>query len=290
MASEVRYVIITPARDEGEFIERTIKSVGAQTVKPIEWMIVNDGSSDNTGEIIERAAKQHPWISVLHRKDRGFRNSAGGEVDAFYDGFNRLKSKNVDFIVKLDADLSFNKDYFEKCFEYFRNIPDLGMAGGMIYHNIKGKLVLDTHPQFHIRGATKIYKKECWSKIGGILNIPGWDTIDEVKANMLGWKTISFPDLPLVQHRFTGAPVGLWRDSMKNGLANYISGYHPVFMLFKCLKRIINKPYFIGSLGLFIGFASGYLKGTPKVEDKAVINYLRTQQIRRMLFRPSIWK
>jgi glycosyltransferase involved in cell wall biosynthesis len=290
MEQKERYVIITPVRDEEKYIALTIESVINQTVKPLEWVIVNDGSSDNTGRIIDEYASQYSWIRAAHRENRGFRKAGGGVIEAFYDGYNSLKSREWDFIVKLDGDLSFENDYFERCLEHFRRDPELGIGGGSIYNAVNGSLKFEKVPVFHVRGATKIYKRDCWKAIGGILNIPGWDTIDEVKANMLGWKTKSFSELKVIHHRYTGTAEGLWRNSIKNGMANYISGYHPLFMFLKCLKRTLQKPYIVGAAGLFYGFISGYIKKIPQVDDKALIDYLRKQQMNKLLLKPTIWK
>jgi len=289
-AKDIHYVVITPARDESLYIEKTIESVASQTIKPVEWVIVNDGSTDDTGKIIDRYSNQYPWIHTIHRENRGFRKSGGGVIEAFYDGYNSLKSKDWDYVAKLDGDLSFGGDYFEKCFEYFKGNSKLGIAGGMVYHVINGVDKLEKNPSFHVRGATKIYKKECWDAIGGLIKSPGWDTLDEVKANMLGWETKSFPDLKLIHHRYTGNADGIWRNSVKNGTADYISGYHPLFMFLKCTKRFFQKPYIIGSAGHFYGFLAGYIRNMPQVNDSRLINYLRRQQINRLFFRESIWK
>jgi biofilm PGA synthesis N-glycosyltransferase PgaC len=127
--SHTKYVIITPVRDEEEYIEATIESVCRQTTRPAEWFIVDDGSTDRTGEIIDRYAAQNSWIRPIHRKNRGFRKAGRGVMEAFYDGYNALPSNDWDFIVKLDGDLSFAPDYFEKCFEYFRRDSKLGIGG-----------------------------------------------------------------------------------------------------------------------------------------------------------------
>jgi hypothetical protein len=141
-----------------------------------------------------------------------------------------------------------------------------------------------------VRGATKIYKKECWNDIGKLLKSPGWDTLDEVKANMFGWETHSFQDLKIVHYRPTGTADGIWKNYVKNGLGGYISGYHPLFMIFKCIKRIFQKPYLIPSIGLIYGFISGYLNKVDQIDDKELIRYLRKQQLNRILFKKSIWK
>lgn len=290
MSSSIKYLIITPARDEEAHIEKTIQSVVAQTVQPAEWVIVNDGSTDRTRAIIEKYSAKHEWIRAIHREDRGFRKTASGVVEAFYEGLAHARLRDWGFIVKLDADLSFGDDYFDKCFQEFRANPKLGIGGGMIYGMIDGVCKWEPHPMFHVRGATKIYRRECWDAVGGLMRAPGWDTLDEVKANMLGWKTFTFQGLRVFHHRATGMADGAWRDSVKNGLANYISGYHPLFMLVKCLRRLCNRPYVLDSVGLMYGFLTGYADKTPRVDDPPLISYLRREQLRRLFMRSSIWK
>ena len=285
-----KYIIITPVRDEEAYIEKTIKSVVQQTIRPVEWVIVNDGSSDNTGNIIDKYANQHSWIHACHRENRGFRKAGGGVIEAFYEGYNKLQSTDWDYIVKLDGDLSFDKDYFKNCLLEFQKNPKLGVGGGTIYNLVDTSLIEEKSHSFHVRGATKIYKRDCWNNIGELIRAPGWDTLDEVKANMMGFETKSFSKLKLIQHRFTGAADGKWQNWVKNGMANYISGYHPLFMIIKCVKRIIQKPYFICSLGLFYGFCKGYLSNISQVNDKSLIAYLRKQQINKLLLKKSIWK
>jgi poly-beta-1,6-N-acetyl-D-glucosamine synthase len=285
-----KYVIITPARDEELHLRKTIESTLSQTILPAEWIIVNDGSQDSTGKIIDEYAAQYPWIRAVHRTNRGFRKAGGGVVDAFNDGYRELGSKDWDFIVKLDGDLSFEPDYFEKCFANFEREPRLGVGGGVMCYINDGIKSFELNPSFHVRGATKIYKRECWDAIGGFWPAPGWDTMDEVKASMLGWTTRSFPDLHLLHHRPTGAADGMWRDLVKNGRANYICGYHPIFMLAKCVRRLRYRPYLVGSAALLYGFVSGYLERVPQVDDRKTIRYLRQQQMALLTGRESIWK
>ena len=208
----VTYVIITPARDEEAYIEKTIDSVVSQTIIPREWIILDDGSTDRTGELADQAAKAHAWIKAIHRGNRGFRKAGGGVIEAFYEGYDSILATDWQFMVKLDGDLSFGTDYFEKCFARFAVNPKLGIGGGMIYGAVNGGLLPEPHPMFHVRGATKVYRKACWEAIGGLIQAPGWDTLDEVKANMLGWETSTFNDVQVVHHRPTGAADGTWRE------------------------------------------------------------------------------
>jgi biofilm PGA synthesis N-glycosyltransferase PgaC len=285
-----RYVIVTPVRDEEEHIESAIESVLGQSIRPVEWVIVNDGSADRTGEIADRYAAQHPWIHVVHRVNRGFRKSGGGVVEAFYDGYNSLRCKEWDFVVKLDGDLSFAPEYFEKCFGYFSRDPELGIGGGDIQHDIEGQFKVEKNPRFHVRGATKIYKKDCWEAIGGLWPAPGWDTIDEVKANMLGWKTYAFQDLKLFHHRFTGMAEGLFRDKVKHGVACYVSGYHPLFVAASCVLRLTKKPRITGSIGMMYGFLKAHVTRPSRLKDRSYFAYIRGQQLRRLCGMSTIWR
>ncbi|HEX4004993.1 MAG TPA: glycosyltransferase [Acidobacteriaceae bacterium] len=286
----MRYVIITPVRDEEQYLAGTIEAVSSQTVLPVEWVIVDDGSSDGTGEIADRYAAQYPWIHVIHRANRGFRKSGGGVMEAFYDGYRALQSSDWDFIVKLDGDLSFAQDYFEKCFEHFSRDAQLGIGGGVIVHSVDGVLKPEENPRFHVRGATKIYTRACWAAIDGLWPAPGWDTIDEVKANMLGCKTYAFPELHLTHHRFTGAEEGLVRDRVKHGVACYVSGYHPLFVAASCASRLLQKPRVIGSLSIMYGFLKAHVTRPPRLKDRSYFAYIRGQQLRRLCGMSTIWR
>ena len=290
MKENYLYVIISPVRDEEKYIAKTISSVVLQNVLPLRYIIVDDGSRDGTGAIIDDFAKRYSWITAIHRKDRGFRNSAGGEVDAFYDGFQLIENDPWDFVVKLDGDLSFEPDYFEKCFSFFDAAPTLGIGSGEIVNLDKGRLFAENDPDFHVRGAAKMYKRECWDALGGMYPINGWDTLDEVKANMLGWKTRCFSSLKIIQHRPTGKAVGSWKNAVKNGLGAHVAGYHPLYMAAKCIKRLFEKPYIVESVGLMFGFVKGAVTGLARVDDGELIRYLRCQQLRRLFLLPTIWK
>jgi len=285
-----KYVVVSPVRDEEAYLRFTIESMLAQTIRPAEWVIVNDGSTDNTGPILDEYAAKHSWIRAVHRVNRGFRKAGGGVVEAFNDGYRTLSTQDWQFVVKMDGDLTFEPDYFERCLENFQCEPQLGIGGGVICYIENGSKRIEFCPEFHVRGATKIYRRQCWEAIGGFWPAPGWDTMDEVKANMLGWGTRSFPDLHLHHHRYTGTADGIWAGMVKNGRANYVCGYHPLFMLAKCFLRLPKRPYVIGSIGLLYGFLSGYLKQIPQVDDLKTIGFLRRQQLGRLWGRETIWR
>ncbi len=286
------YVVITPVRNEASYITNTIESVAAQTLLPRRWVIVDDGSTDGTGSILEAASRRHLWMTVVRRPDRGFRKAGGGVVEAFYDGYSALRDVDWDFLVKLDGDLSFGPDFFERCLIHFADDPQLGIGGGTVFVEKEGRLKVDSpgDPPFHVRGATKIYRSACWQQVHPLVPAPGWDTIDEVRANMLGWRTRTFAAVPLVQHRATGAVNGEWPDWFKNGLANYVTGYHPLFMFAKCVKRLSCRPRIVASAALWVGFCSGYFRRQPLVAGEPAVSYLRRQQMRYLMGRPSIYR
>ena len=290
--SRPHYVVITPVRNEAGYIGNTIESMARQTLSPRQWVIVDDGSTDGTGDMLEAASRNFAWVTTVRRPDRGFRKSGGGVVEAFYDGYSALRESDWDFLVKLDGDVSFEPDYFERCLFLFGDDPTLGIAGGTICIMENGRLTVDSpgDPPFHVRGATKIYRTACWQQIQPLLPAPGWDTIDEVKANMRGWSTRTFGHISLVQHRATGASDGEWRNWFKNGRANYVAGYHPAFMLAKCMKRIARRPRFVAAAALWAGFCSGYVLRQSRFADDHAVRYLRQQQIRFLTLQPSIYR
>ena len=288
--NRLRYVIVTPVRNESPHIEHTLKSVMAQTVLPTRWIIVDDGSTDGTSEIADSYAAGRNWITVIHRADRGYRAAGGGVMQAFYCGYALLGDEQWDFIVKLDGDISCEQDYFERCLKIFADDGQLGIGGGTVCRLQAGGLKVEAigDPPFHVRGATKIYRRACWQRISPLVIGPGWDTIDEVKANLHGWTTRTFSEVVVVQHKPTGAADGSWRDSYKNGRGAYITGYHPLFMMAKCIRRALHRPFLVQSIGLFAGFCSGYLEALPRA-DEEVVRYLRKEQVRRLLLRSSLY-
>jgi biofilm PGA synthesis N-glycosyltransferase PgaC len=290
IGTNTRYVVVTPVRDEEAYLPLTIESMVRQTIRPEQWIIVNDGSKDSTGRIIDRAAEQHPWIRAVHRKDRGFRKWGAGIIEAFYDGFNQLACSDWDFMCKLDGDLSFEADYFESAFKRFQANSRIGIGGGILYHYEDEEIVFEKHPVFHVRGGVKIYRRACWEAIDGLWVGPGSDTVDEVKANMLGWTTTSFTELHLHHHRFTGASWGRWGGLVKDGKIDYVSGYHPLFLAVKSIVRLFRSPYLLGSFALVYGYVSAHLQRTPRVDDPKLIRYLRQQQLARLFGGETIWK
>ena len=286
----IKYVIVSPVRDEEEYVERTIDPVLSQTIRPAEWVIVDDGSRDGTARIIDHYAEKYSWIRAHHRVDRGERVPGTGVMEAFYDGYSRLHCQDWEFIVKLDGDVGLDPDYFQRCFDHLRKDPTLGMCGGTMYCPTDGKLTIERNPPFHVRGPISLYRRSCWNAIGGLHKMTGWDSLDEFQANRLGWRTKSFSEIKVIHYRPTGAVQGAWRDGIKMGKASYIAGYHPIFMAVKCAKRLVQKPFIVVAIAHAYGFLSGYLHRIPQVQDRELIQYIRKQQIRRLCFLDSIWK
>jgi glycosyltransferase involved in cell wall biosynthesis len=288
--NNTKYVVITPARNEEDNIEQTIKSMINQSVRPIEWIIVDDGSLDRTPDIVSKYSDNYNFIKLIRRTKRKDRQQAVGVINAFFAGYKKLTTQDWFYIVKMDGDLSFQPDYFERCFLEFEKDPKIGICGGSIYNLIDGVPVYEKTPLFHVRGATKIYKRECWDMIDPLINAPGWDTLDEVNASMLGWKTRSILDQKLIHLRPTGNADGSWKNFVKNGKGAYISGYHPLYLLVRGINLARKKPYMLNGIALLFGYIKSHFDGTEQIENRAIIRYLRQQQINRLIPRKkSIW-
>ena len=261
-------------------------------MRPLKWVIVDDGSCDRTLTIAREAARREPWIEVVSRKDRGFRQSGIGVVESFYDGFSRVKDLPWAFVVKMDGDIRLSPKYFEEMISHLERDTELGICSGDIYFEENGVLALDSpgDPEFHVRGAAKIYKRKCWEKIGGIARVTGFDCIDNVQARRLGWKTRRFPEPKVIHLRRTGDANGVWRNSLKDGIGANAIGYHPLFLLVKCLRRILMGGSLLVALGQLCGFFRGYFANIKRIEDPELVRYLRRQQLNRLLGRETIWR
>ena len=235
----------------------------------------------------------------MHNKIPGFNSyrektadtvQKAAESRRFLEAFALLGPRDWDYLVNLDGDMTFTPNYFEQCFEQFRKMHSLGIGGGTVYAKVGDRWRVEQAPIFHVRGAAKIYRRECWEALGGLWPGLGWDTVDEVKANQLGWKTQSFPSIPLLHHRFSGKMWGAWGFSVLDGEADYIVGYLPLFFCLKCVRHIFYSPFVIRSTGMVYGYLRGFARGTPRVRDPEMVAYLRRQQLRRLLGMSSIWR
>ena len=273
------YAVISPVKNEAEFIEKTIESMIRQSVKPEVWIIVNDGSSDGTGAIVQRYAKAYDWIKLVNRNGSSVTRQRGkGVIEAFYAGYETLTNK-YDFIVKLDGDVSFEPTYFESLLEKFASDPHLGIAGGGLYEKPEGKTWLLMTSKDHVRGCTKIYRQACFEAIGGLVPAMGWDGIDEWKALSLGWNVQSFIDIAIYHYRFTGAATGFLKSFYEQGNGAYRMGYHPLYLIARGFRRMADKPIVFGGLVMMWGFLIAFLHQEEKLADPSVISYVRQAQL-----------
>ena len=232
-ATGPRLLIVSPVKDEAEYLERTIASIAAQTVLPTLWLIVDDGSQDATGAIADAAARAHPWIRVLHRPPRSTRSVGPGVVEAFYAGLATVDGDDFDFdfLCKLDGDLEVAPDYFARLYALFAADPALGTASGKVYVPRDGAMVLErTSDQFSI-GAAKLYRRACFEQIGGFVPEVMWDGIDCHRCRMLGWRAISVPDpaLAITHHRPMGSSHrSIYHGRRRWGRGQFFMGTHPV--------------------------------------------------------------
>jgi glycosyltransferase involved in cell wall biosynthesis len=278
---ELNYAVVTPVRNEAEYIEMTIRSMVQQTIKPTEWVIVDDGSTDGTCDIVNQYRSGNPWIKLVHRKDRGKRQRGRGVVEAFYDGYNTLQ-KDFNFIVKLDSDLSFECHYFESLLKQFAINPHLGVTGGAVYEKLDGKhWVLQSHRD-HVRGPTKVYRKACFEAIGGLAPTLGWDGLDEWKALSKGWEVQSFMDLKVYHYRITGGATGLIKSRVEQGQGAYCMSYHPLFLIARGIGQLPKKPYIIGGIAMTLAYFMAFLQGRERISDPAVKKFIRNTQLKKL--------
>lgn len=279
-----RYVLITAARNEEKYIQKTIESVIAQSERPTKWIIVSDRSTDNTDNIVREATKLVDFIELLPLRGDDERNF-GSQVRAINKGVQHIHVLEYDFIGNLDADVTFEPQYFERIFEKFADNPKLGLGGGFICEEKQGKFVGRTTNNLRsVPHAVQMFRKECFQGIGGYLPLKygGPDWCAEVMARMKGWEVSSFEDIKVLHHRPTSAAEGRWRGAFRSGLMDHSMGSHPIFEIIKCLRRVKNRPVIIGSFLRLIGYLYGCINREERIVPKEVIEYLRLEQTSRM--------
>ena len=260
----------------------------AQTVRPERWIIIDDGSADSTGEIIDRAAENHPWIVPHHLPPNRIRAPGGESVIMRF--LPRESWHECDAILRLDADLSFKPQFAAKLLAELDLDPRLGIAGPTLWEPVGERWHERLAPSFHTRGAAKMYSRACFEAIGGLEASLGWDTIDEVRALMLGFSTRSFRHITAYHHRPQGAASGCWGSRVAAGRAAYNIGYSPLFLLARALRLAFTWPPLVGGAALVAGYAEGSLKRSPRRMSPAQIRFVRRQQLRRLLMMESVWR
>jgi len=279
-----RYVIVSPVKDEERCIELTLRSVTQQTVVPDVWVIVDDGSRDRTGEIVRRYAAQYPFIRLLSSRQAGGRLLGSAEARAFEVGYASIADVPHDFVVKLDGDLSFEPDYFERLLRCFDSDALLGIASGIYLEaDSTGAWQPVGMPSYHAFGACKVVRKRCFEEIGGFLTSPGWDTVDEIRALMRGWRTRHFGDLQVKHHKREGSAAGALPTNVFHGRIYYATGGDPLFLVLKVLRRMLARPFVIGALALAAGYLASAVARKPRVVTREEARYYR-RLLRRRLF------
>jgi glycosyltransferase involved in cell wall biosynthesis len=278
------YVLITPARNEAQFIELTIKSVVAQTILPLKWVIVSDGSTDGTDDIVRKYAAQHDWIELVRMPERRERHFAG-KVYAFNAGHGRLKDLEYEVIGSMDADISFDQDYFSFLLGKLAEDPKLGVVGTPF----KDSSIRAYNYRFvgieHVSGACQLFRRKCFEDIGGYVPVKGGgvDHIAVTTARMKGWKTRTYTDKVCVHHR----PIGTAQDGalsarFRTGVKDYSFGGHPIWECFRTVYQMTRRPYVVGGLALGVGYLWALARRAKRPISPEMVAFRRREQLQRL--------
>lgn len=282
------YVVITPAHNEDAFIEKTIASVIAQTVRPLKWVIVNDASTDRTREIVERYTMEHSFIHLVN-VERPTGRHFGNKVRAFNRGLVEIRDLKFDYIGNLDADISLERDYYESVMREFAKDAKLGIAGGMIHSRLGEEYVSQEVALDSVAGAVQLFRRACFEQVGGYMMLPygGIDTAAEVTARMKGWTVLTFPEFRVLEHRRTGSATARPLASrVKEGRRMQSLGYGALFYFLRCLYRAKEQPKVVGSCAAFWGFLASKFSGEPIALPPDAVRYLRAEhraKLKRLL-------
>jgi glycosyltransferase involved in cell wall biosynthesis len=280
---DLTYALITPARNEERFIEGTIESVIRQTVLPRRWVIVSDGSTDRTDAIVSQYLDVHPWITLVRRPEHLDRHFAA-KVQCFNSGLEVLPNEGYDIIGNLDADITFDKDYFEFLLDRFAADARLGVAGTPF---VEDDVVYDyrfTNIE-HVSGACQLFRRECFEEIGGYVPVAGGgiDWIAVTSARMKGWKTRTFLERVCHHHRPMGtAGAGTYRALYRLGRKDYALGGHPLWEVCRASFQMTRKPYGVGGLVLLAGYVSSLLARLERPASPELIRFHQAEQMRRL--------
>lgn len=285
------YALVSPVRNEAKYIRYTLDSVIAQTHLPVRWVIVSDGSTDETDEIVRQYAAKHPLIHLVRREPDPTRNF-GSKVRAIREGISHLDGVDYAFIGNLDGDVSLPTNYFERLFGRFEADPKLGVAGGHLYDDYGGRLrkqVLSVESS--VSGPVQMFRRVCYESFGGYTPLPygGVDAVAESMARMRGWRVRTFEDLPVTHHRPTGSQgKSVFRARYDLGRHEFVIGYHPLFGLARAANKIREYPYVVGALCYFAGFFDSYRRRLPLAVPDEFTSFLRREQLGRLLRRNRV--
>lgn len=278
------YVLITPAHNEQNYITYAIRSVLSQTIKPIKWIIVNDGSNDKTKEIVESYSKEHVFIKLINIIRNGERNF-GNKAIAFNKGYNEILDIDYEYIGNLDADILLDPDYYKNIIYNIEKDSIIGIGGGIVYTKVGNKFCTVDKTLDSVAGAVQLFRRECFEAVGGYvpLKYGGIDAAVEIKAKMLGWKVSKFPEQKVMEQRETGS-VGksLLGAKVREGRRFYSLGYDSWFYLLRCIYRSKDRPFIIGSIIALYGYFESYFRCKPILLSPQVVTFLRTEQRKRI--------
>lgn len=277
-----RYVIISPCRNEADFMRQTLDSVVAQSVLPTRWVIVDDGSTDATPAILAEYAAKHAWIQIVTRNNRGKRAVGPGVIEAFYAGYETITPTDYDFVCKLDLDLNLPVGYFEGLMKRMAANPKIATCSGKAYIWEHGELVNERHGDETSIGASKFYRMDCFLQLGGFVREVMWDGIDGHRCRMKGWIACSWddPELRFIHLRPMGSSqVSIYTGRQRHGSGQYFMGTGWIYMLANAANRVNEKPYVLGSLAMVWGYAKAALQGKPRYDDLEFRRFLRKYQM-----------
>lgn len=286
MATGKEYVLISPCRNEADFMRQTLDSVVTQSVQPAKWVIVDDGSSDETPRILEEYRAKYDWIEIVTRNDRGKRSVGPGVIEAFYTGYDSIQPDNFEFVCKLDLDLRLPPRYFEILIRKMTENPHIATCSGKAYIEEKGRLVDENHGDETSLGMTKFYRVSCFKAIGGFVREVMWDGIDCHRCRMMGWSACSWdePDLRFIHLRPMGSSQqSIYTGRMRHGFGQYFMGTGFLFMFASALYRIGEKPVLLGSLAMLWGWIWSAIQGKPRYSDMEFRQFLHRYQMRALL-------
>jgi poly-beta-1,6-N-acetyl-D-glucosamine synthase len=283
-----RVLAITPARDEEKLLPGLISSMTAQTYPPQRWVVIDDGSADRTGEILDDAAKRYRWLEP-HHLPRNRSRAPGGE-SVIMQFLPRDEWATWDYLLRLDADVTFAPDLIEKLLAEFARDPTLGVAGPIMSEPCGSRWQEVKTPSFHTRGPAKMYSRQCFSAIGGLEAGLGWDAIDELQAIMLGFKSRHFRHIHAYHHRQQGSAGGILGGRFRTGLAAYRVGYSPLFMLARAAANLWSPPRLLGSAMMLAGYFDALVRRLPQAAPPELIRFIRRQQLRRLLRLETVWR
>lgn len=283
MNSLPTYSVISPVRDEAEHLSRTAESIVSQTHRPLQWIIVDDGSTDDTRSIAESWASEHDWITVIASGAQHKRARGAPIVAAFKRGLEELRER-PDVIVKLDGDLFLPAHYFEWVTAVFERDPRAGIVGGTVWMRDDGRWRLDYGRTSHnVHGVAKSYRFDCLDDVGGLHESMGWDGIDEYGARARGWRVHALGELSILHYKPRGSKQPPLEARWEEGLGNAYMGYRWQFMLFRAAFRaVVESPPVLGGLVLGAGFAYARLRRLPQANDPGAIRELRREQAQRL--------